>query len=346
MPDLEEQLLAAAGVTDDETPEVESEVSEETTETTAETPAETTPETAQETTGETPEETPAETQAKLDLAAFIKQEFDEDFSGKYQNDRELLKGLVHAAKKIGERNDEAQMGRWIKEKPQEAYAWLQSQIGQQQQQQQPPTNGAPEYNPEWAREVEVDEYGRAIGVKPGYDPATAQKFNRALDYYHQQQRELVFHPEKVLQPYLAQVEERAVQKAREQWEQEWNARYGQMNEFNEAQQVLDGNKKWLFNEGDPQKGWSAAGRVYNETVQGWSRKRPDMTSRDLDELGRLAVQAKFPQPKAKPAGAKPGVAKTTNVQRQTQAQELKPRPGEDALAFITRIDQQYNMIPE
>lgn len=346
---LADQLLEAAGVEDDieetTTTEGAAAVDEPAIETDA--PAEVTPEATEEPAAEPTAEAPAETEPTQNrLAEYIRANYGEDFSGKYQSDAELLKGLVHAAKKIGERDEHAQLGRWIQERPAEALAWLQSQIQPQQPQQQQASD-RPDYDPDWERQIETDEHGRAIGVKPGSDPNIAVKYNRALDYARRRQQELIFQPEKALEPLLSQARQQAVQEARQQWEQEFNARYGQQAVYQEAQQVLEGNKSWLFVEGNPGKGLTPAGRVYKETVDQWSQEVPNLSSRKLDELGRMAVHARFAQP-AKPAAkpAKPGAVRTTNVQTQARAEQLKRKPGESVIDFFTRVDQQYNMIPE
>lgn len=345
---LEDQLLAAVGEEDvtPSIPETEPEITSEPT-------LEVAPETTEELPETEPTETPAQTE--LRLAQYIKEQFGEDFTGKYQSDHELLKGFVHAAKKIGERDDDAQIGRFLRENPQGAFQWLQQQMGMTpaqaaqtvQNANAPNTNGIPEFDPEWDRVVELDEHGRAIGVKPGNDPSIATKFNAAMKYARERQRELLFNPEKALQPLLTQAEERAVQKARTQWEQEFSTRYGQMAEMQEAQGVLNTHKAWMFVGGDPgSKQLTAAGRVYKETVDAWHQRRPEMTSAELNEIAMHAVYAKFP-PQRKTTAAKPGApTKTINVQKPTQGQDTQRREGETAYDFLTRVNEIYKMIPD
>src|SRR3990167_6432166 len=82
---------------------------------------------------------------------------------KYKSRDEALKGLLHAARLVGQRNELAEYGKFVTQDPQRALAWVQEQVGGQD-----PTPAQP------AGEVKkpepADDFERLIPQRPDYDP--------------------------------------------------------------------------------------------------------------------------------------------------------------------------------
>lgn len=108
------------------------------------------------------------------VMAYLRDKYGEDFSKKYQSDEAFLQGVLNLNKKIGERDEEAQLGRVLRDDPARVAQWLRQQrpdlFPAPQAPPPQPTNGKPadpsEFSPEWIA---------ALQLKEGVDPATRKQ---------------------------------------------------------------------------------------------------------------------------------------------------------------------------
>jgi hypothetical protein len=104
--------------------------------------------------------------AASDIRAIIKDTYGVDLESKYADSDSALKGLVEAYKTVGRKNEDAELGRWLRQQgvePSQIAAAIQSIRGQQPQQaqqpQQNPQAAGDFFDPRW---ITTDQKGQVI----------------------------------------------------------------------------------------------------------------------------------------------------------------------------------------
>lgn len=191
-----------------------------------------------------------------------------DYRGKYASEAELKRGLMHAARTIGERNDDAVYGRLLRSDPAKVYAYLQQKMGfggfqpqvqppappvQQQQQQSPAPqqlppqqqqvfDPQPEWNEGWLQILAADDNGNPV-LKPEYaarpDLASVPaKYAAAQEWATREQRRRLFAPQPQQQPPAPPVQQQPLTEDRiRQIAAEQAARVGQTWQEYQQQQA-------------------------------------------------------------------------------------------------------------
>jgi hypothetical protein len=216
-----------------------------------------------------------------------------DFSTKYRDEEALVEGLANLARKIGERNEYAELGRFVQERPAEALAWIQSQLQQSQgsppaaQQQPPQTTSAQqaevikllktEYDPEWLNQVEYDEQGNLV-AKPGAEPGIVPKLLKAQREMRKLQERLLTDPLGTLKPVIEAATKDIIARAEraEQAVRELEARIVNQDSYDIAQSIIEQDKDWMFINGEIKpNNFTKAGRLYAEALIEEGRATPD-----------------------------------------------------------------------
>ncbi len=217
-------------------------------------------------------EEPSDDGRPKQLIQWMKDRLGADYAEKYQDDLELLRGLDNAVRLIGQRNEDAQLGRMLREDPEGALRYLREVAGvpldgaggqqpqaaaadRQAQQQQAEALGAPRWDPKW--EYLFDAEGKP---RPDADPAEVRKAQKWATDFRRWQIEFAQNPESKLAPLVEQ-------KAREILQQELGAFTYQMNDQMKAQQFVDQNKEWLFEGGQVGGNLTEAGKLFYEGLQ-------------------------------------------------------------------------------
>jgi len=272
-------------------------------------------------TPKTPETTPAEPDEPNEGASgpdsfldFVRERYGADLASKYPDDLTAVEGLVNAHRKLSERDEDAAYGREMRQYEQDFQqylAWRQQQQAQAQPPSQPGTQEKPEFDPNWRYMVTRDEQGNLVPV-PGAPADVVQKLQRAQEYIQTRIQDLIFNQEPVPPEHvIAQAQQAAQQVAMSTIQQQ----IAEQQAHSEMQQFATENREWLFVDGDPNKGPTAALRQLEGV---WPQFAPGIqngqyTPRQAIELAMNVVRGMQPAPQTvepKPqAKHKPGVAK-------------------------------------
>lgn len=189
------------------------------------------------------------------LRKFYKDTFGVDLTSKYESDFEAAKGLANAYKLVGERNEDAELGRRLRTEPGTVLQELLSQYGgpPQQEPQKPATGEEPIYDPKWLEyiEVKVDDDGnqRLVPV-PGAPPGILEKIDRGREQLQQVIVGLANNP--VLRSLATDPQRGAAELARlivphvDRWTQTTMA---QQEEQATISQFRERHAKWLYEDG-------------------------------------------------------------------------------------------------
>lgn len=177
-----------------------------------------------------------------------------DLGGKYKSDEDALQGLLNAARMVGRRNEEAELGRYYREHYQQFQQYLaaqqnpqyQQQIAQQYGQRQEPEQenwwSPPEWNDGWNRYIVRDPAtGEAmLAENTPLEVKTAIEKRRA--YLEDWQHKLATNPVEAFKGLMGDV--------RKQITQEFEQRLEQIRENDrrqaEAQTILQRNSDWIY----------------------------------------------------------------------------------------------------
>jgi hypothetical protein len=160
--------------------------------------------------------TPGDADPYADVLDYLRQYGDEQIATKYKNGADALAGLVNAQRLIGQRDEMAQLGRHLAERPHEVFERLRQQFGEppgpatqvqqapQPAEQKPAASG--EFDPLWLTQVTRDPQTGAYIDLPGASPGVAQKVNRYVESYFENQRKRLQDPLAApeVQSYLSQ----------------------------------------------------------------------------------------------------------------------------------------------
>ena len=198
----------------------------------------------------TQQPTEAEEEGLLDI---IRKEYGYDLSQKYRSDREALHGLVHAYRMVGQREEDAQVGRLFKEHAGDFQEFLRYKKAPQAPQApaQPPADAPraplaiPQYDPAWEYLIAKDDNGKLISADG--DEQKVRDYRAYQKWSAARARQMVEDPEPLLAPI---VEKRAAKIADEAVQR----RVSEMEESRLAQDFVNQNSRWMFAGGNPANG--------------------------------------------------------------------------------------------
>lgn len=258
------------------------------------------------------------------VMAYLRDEYGVDFSNKYRSDEAFLQGILNLNRKIGERDEEAQLGRVLKEDPARVAQWLmqhQPQLfpkpepqAQQQPAAKPTENG--EFDPKWIA---------ALQLKSDVDPATKQALT---DWITNQQlmhtpvgREL-----KELRARVSEIDQLKAMLAQGVHQQSGVDVDGKLAAFQQeqaAKEFVNANP-WLFSETNGVRVLSPEGFVYKQALE--KAHQGGATFEMAKEYADLAL-AKHRSSKAPAANGKPSPTKSPAAARTPAA--AVPTPDDD-----------------
>lgn len=241
-----------------------------------------------------------------------------DAPSKYKTDDDFYRSVGELNRTLGERSEDAELGRWLRANPKTALERLQQEYGQPPQPVAPPApaaEGPPEFDPAWEYQLfRTDPQTGQRQLVESPDPDVLAKYKRASEYAIARQRELILDPEKALRPVLEKFQQTAVEKAIEQIRKE----AGERDAVRQREQLtqhtwglLESSKELLFEGGDMQAAQpTQLGQWYMhflDQAKGWQTS-PD--ERHSYALGMARLKVVGEQPTA-PAASSPGTPKLT-----------------------------------
>ena len=212
------------------------------------------------------------TQEEIDLFAEA-QALDVDLS-KYGGDkRAAARGLLHAAKLVGQKNELAEYGKRLLENPRAVWEFLHRQYGAENPHaaappvaEKPKQGAAPEYNPEWIDSF--DEEGRLL---PGADPAIPAKLKKYNEFVRERATRLAVDPLSELMPLLgdkiAAIADEKAKAAIRAVEEQYAQRQYEHDYRKYADSIVQAESRWAFVDGDRNKGPTEAGKIYRRWLE-------------------------------------------------------------------------------
>jgi hypothetical protein len=203
-----------------------------------------------------PEGQPAEETSggEEDHQALVKQ-FDEIWghkaSDKFKSDYDFLASVDQLMRRIGERDEDALVGRKYRDKQAEIDAFLTGNV-QQPAPEKPKAEAPPDFDPTWQYQIHRDENGD-LKPAPGAPSDIVEKYQAYTKFKESRINELVQDPEAFISKYLDK-------KAEELEKRQVELTQGQLAAEREQTAVntwLDTHKNLLYVGGDPQKGESS-----------------------------------------------------------------------------------------
>jgi len=277
----------------------------------------------------------------------FKQKYGIDLSSKYQTDEQAEYGLANAFQLVGKRDQDAEIGRLIREQPSVVIDHLRQSypeaFGQQTPEAKPKQDEVPEWDDEWINQVEEGEGGRIV-AKAGVDPAVATKFVKFQRWYQKKQREQVTNFDKL-------VEERARQIAREEAaqiaQQTFNQGFSQHAQSAKAAGWFERNREWMFVGGDMQQGYSPEGRAYANQIifAGTPVEQGGLGISDMDAQIRYADSV---MPRKQPPNGKQRqhATRQPNVAGSTNGRKDERRENETPIGYAMRMLRQSGLDKE
>lgn len=278
MPDTLEALQAAA---DKEEP-VDAPVADSTAEETTTTPE---PETAA-----TPEA--PESDEQLSIRGWIDELTGLKIADKYKTDEEMAEGIANLYKRIGQRDEEAELGRYLREHESEFREYLASkqQPKPAESKPEPQSSDVPEWDENWRYQVEYDEAGNLIARK-GSSPDIPAKIKKYMDWRERRLDEVARNPEKfaskVLEQQMVKLREEATRASQEEIVRaQEQAAIGAWGAQHSAELMVDGDVN------QP----TMLGKKYIEVYESKLAGMPD----GLRKIQTAYEMAKLAMPQAKP----------------------------------------------
>lgn len=281
-----------------------------------------TTETSEETTTEGDSEGPP-----TSILSYVDETYSTKFRDKYKSDEDFLAAIPHLTKKLGERDELAEIGKRFKEHEAEFQAWM--QWNGQQQQPPPQADGeqAPEWNPAWRYQITQDAQGNLVPV-PGAPADVVQKYRNYYEWRERRMDEIARNPEKFADHALKGQLERLREEQRQLLQQEVQ----QTREHAAIQSWGASVRDKLFIGGDPNSGPSQLGQRFQEIYQNKLVGMPD----GLAKLQTAYEFAAAEQPKAKPPRKVPSHGKN---QPPVSAGPKKTKMAEDYIREGMRLEE-------
>ena len=185
---------------------------------------------------------------------------------KYKSRGEALKGLLNAARLVGQRNQLAETGKFVHENPQGALAWLREQLGEPEPttkevvdegKKPEPTNDferliaqRPDYDPEWENDLEPQDDG-TYKERPGAEPGVLSKVQKFYRWKRKFDNYIAKDPEAPVRAALKKQEashEAKIQAIRDEME---GIRLVDVQRQMQAtaMNIFTSEKDWMFHEG-------------------------------------------------------------------------------------------------
>jgi len=182
-----------------------------------------------------------------------------DFSTKYRDEAELRKGLVNAAKLVGQRDEYAELGRMYAQHGDNFRKYLEGQqhpqAGQAPPPQQPQQNGwwnPPEWNDSWNKYIDPETQS----LRDDTPLEIRRRAEERLDYIDRWRHNLATNPNKAFEPVYEDIENRILSKVRAEYEQRLNWQ----NQQSEADQLVASGRDWIYQTHEGQILTDAQGR--------------------------------------------------------------------------------------
>jgi hypothetical protein len=269
------------------------------------------------------------------VMAYLRDKYGADFSAKYTSDEAFLQGVINLNKKIGERDEDAQVGRVLKEDPARVAQWLQQTYPQLFPKPEPqpepakPTNGKPQgFSPAWLK---------AMQIKPGVDPAIQAEIEQWA------QNEALAHTPigqqlQQTRAELDQLKQILAQGLPQQPGVDVDSRLAAFQQGQAAKEFVNANQ-WLFSETNGVRVLSPDGFVYKQALEEAHRGGAsfEMAKKYADNAlavhrSRAAPVAPKPSPTTNPAAARQPAAAVPS----TDDKQEWVRDGEDLEAALFR----------
>lgn len=265
------------------------------------------------------EPAPEAPEAPASLRERLSREFGLDAS-KYASDDEALKGLANAARLVGARQEDAELGRQLKPYLAQFEQFLQAQQAQQAQPAAPQFSllDPPEWNEDWK------QYLTADGKIAADAPVTVRpKIEQYVDWLKTFQREMYRNPRALLE---AAAEARVAPLKQEL--QQLREGLAQQSDYDQANRFLVNNASWMFQDGNVEsRQLSPAGTVFRDTYNA----ALEMIQRDPTELAKQYALSVAKQPRG--TGAKPPAAtKPPATAARTRA---TPKPASEDSLYLS-----------
>lgn len=280
-------------------------------------------ETTEESTTEEDSESPP-----TSILSYVDDTYSTKFRDKYKSDEDFLAAIPHLTKKLGERDELAELGKRFKDHEAEFQAWMQSR-GQQPPPAAPEANGdqVPEWNPAWRYQITQDAQGNLVPAA-GAPTDIVQKYRAYYEWRERRMDEIARNPEKFADHAL----KGQLEKIREEQKQLLQQEVQQTREHTAIQSWGASVRDKLFISGDPNNGPSQLGQRFQEIYQNDLNGMPD-------GLAKLQTAYKFAaaeQPKAKPPRKVPAHGKN---QPPVSAGPQKTKTAEDYIREGMRMEE-------
>lgn len=192
---------------------------------------------------------------------FVRERSGVDLSKKYHTDAQAIDGLVNASQLVGQRNDDAELGKAIRASGREAE--ITSLLsGQPPAPQQPPPQeqpGVPTYEQFQLLQSQVQQGEDGVPrPTPGAPADAVQRLQAATEHFQRAMFDMAREPNKVLQPAFDQQQADVRQQVQEQLAQQ----AAQQHQVNSLRNWAEQSKSWFYLNGDPRNGPSAMGTQF------------------------------------------------------------------------------------
>lgn len=280
---------------------------------------------------------PVTADAPPNVMAYLRDKYGADFTGKYQSDEQFLQGVLNLNKKIGERDEEAQLGRMLREEPARVLAHLQRDMPHLFPQPQ----AAPQPTQQTAAPADSGQFDmswlNALQVKEG----TPQEVRRQITEWATNQQMANSPLAKQLQEQRAEVAQLKQMLAQGQGQSpvaEVDARLQTFQQQQEAQAFLNSNADWLFTTTNGVRTLSPEGFVYRQALEAASQGGANFTlAKDYADKARANWRARNSAPAAPAPAIPPTAARTPTPAIPAPEQRTDwARDGEDLATALYR----------
>jgi len=278
-------------------------------------PSDSTPAGAADIATAAPEQTTqtADSQASEDQRAFLTR-FDartgRNMAEKFRSDEEFIDAIENLSRRMGQREEDAQIGKWFREDPQRFLQEAMAQQGADGQRGLRADGQQGRIEPDLPKDYrDFQLLQRELAAFPDADKAPAdlkRRYNDVARKIEEVAFRLAVDPEGLLGPIL----ERHGRSLAEQLVQHNEARLAEDRDLTFLKDYTERNKSWLFEAGDPAKPFTAVGAKIDSAMKALEAKGIKNPREQLELALRFIEVPTLKQP-AKPgshARHKPAVA--------------------------------------